>query len=328
MHRRNFLQAGGSVASVSILGCAGTQSATNPWASARRAVFLGDSITYAGGYVDFVQTWLLLQRGNDGLEFINLGLPSETVSGLSEPGHAGGKFPRPDLHERLDRVLAATEPDIVVACYGMNCGIYHPLSDGRFARYRDGIGWLRERARRFDAQVLHITPPVFDPEPIRAKVLPAGLSEYPQPFEGYNEVLDRYSAWLVGQRDRGWQVVNSHEPMNRFLSAKRNLDPGYRLANDGVHLNETGHWLVAREVIGHLGGREFAPQEAPGGLLDSHPNGRPIHVAVQKRQRILKDAWLTATGHKRPGMKTGLPLAEARRQADVIGAEIENLLRQ
>jgi len=35
-----------------------------------------------------------------GFEILNLGLPSETVSGLSEPNHAGGAFPRPDLHER------------------------------------------------------------------------------------------------------------------------------------------------------------------------------------------------------------------------------------
>jgi hypothetical protein len=31
--------------------------------------------------------------------------------------------------------------------------------------------------------------PVFDPAPINAKTLPAGLAEYRQPFEGYDEVL-------------------------------------------------------------------------------------------------------------------------------------------
>ena len=70
--------------------------------------------------------------------FSTSGLPSETVSGLSEPGHAGGAFPRPDLHERLERVLEQTRPDLIVACYGMNDGIYHPFTEARFEKYQAG----------------------------------------------------------------------------------------------------------------------------------------------------------------------------------------------
>ena len=47
---------------------------------------------------------------------------------------------------------------------------------------------------------------------------------------------------------------------------------------------------------------------------------------VQRRQELLKDAWLTATGHKRPGMSKGLPLEEAGRQAQEIEGKIRNLL--
>src|ERR1043166_6271819 len=70
----------------------------------KRIVFLGDSITYSGEYVATVEAALLLQKPERDYEIVDLGLPSETVSGLSEPGHAGGSFPRPNLHERLDRV--------------------------------------------------------------------------------------------------------------------------------------------------------------------------------------------------------------------------------
>ena len=72
----------------------------SPLDGVRRIVFLGDSITYAGHYVDLVEAFLRLKNPGLRCEFLNLGLPSETVSGLSEPGHAGGAFPRPDLHER------------------------------------------------------------------------------------------------------------------------------------------------------------------------------------------------------------------------------------
>ena len=77
----------------------------------KRILFLGDSITYSGEYVDTFEAFLLTQFPDRQFVVINCGLPSETVSGLSEAGHAGGKFPRPDLHERLERVLAKAKPD-------------------------------------------------------------------------------------------------------------------------------------------------------------------------------------------------------------------------
>ena len=80
--------------------------------NAKRILFLGNSITYSGQYVSYIEAYLTLRYPEKQLEFINVGLPSETVSGLSEPDHAGGAFPRPDLHERLARVLANIKPDL------------------------------------------------------------------------------------------------------------------------------------------------------------------------------------------------------------------------
>lgn len=76
-------------------------------------------------------------------EIVNFGLGSETVSGLSEPGHASGQFPRPCLHERLGRILEAYKPTLVLACYGMNDGIYQPLDSARTKAYQDGCLKLR-----------------------------------------------------------------------------------------------------------------------------------------------------------------------------------------
>jgi len=291
-----------------------------------RIVFLGDSITYSGGYVEDLEAYLRLSVPSLRCEFLNLGLPSETVSGLSEPGHAGGSFPRPDLHERLDRVLKLTKPDLVVSMYGMNDGIYSPFSEPRFRAYQDGIALLRAKAAAAGAKVLHLTPPVFDPVPLRGKTLPAGLTEYDKPYVGYDEVLDRYSGWLLDQKKaEGWDVVDVHGPMARFLAARRERDPDYRLAGDGVHVNDTGHWIIAREVLAHwgvpaadLGDAEAGPERA----FSAIPRGLDVLRLVGQRQRLLKDAWLSATGHKRPGMTPGLPLAEAETKAAVIDAAI------
>lgn len=306
----------------------GAAGADDPTKGARRVVFLGDSITYAGQYIEYVETCLRLADPGLRCEFVDIGLPSETVSGLSEPGHAGGQFPRPDLHERLGRVLERAKPDLIVACYGMNDGIYYPFGEDRFRAYQDGIRRLRDRAAAAGAKVVHLTPPVFDPKPIRDRTLPAGRDEYRQPYEGYDDVLARYSAWLLDRRADGWDVVDIHGPMARVLAGRRERDPDFRLAGDGVHIDAIGHWLIARELLAHWGHRPADLGEAESGesFLAKRPHGADLLALVQRRQRLAKDAWLTATGHRRPGMKPGLPLEEAQKQAAEIEAEIARTL--
>jgi lysophospholipase L1-like esterase len=218
-------------------------------AGAHRVVFLGDSITYSGQYVDDLQ--MLLRNFPKGTEFeiLDLGLPSETVSGLTEPGHANGSFPRPNLHDRLPRLLETVRPDLVIACYGMNDGIYYPFDAIKFEKFQRGVRLLRERVLKAKAQLILMTPPVFDPVPIRNRTLPAGLSEYRRPYEGYNDVLDRYSDWLLDQRTNGWPVIDIHFPMNDYLKQRRRGNPEFVLASDGVHLDDTGHWLIAQALL-------------------------------------------------------------------------------
>lgn len=307
-------------------------AADAPLGGVRRLVFLGDSITYSGQYIEYLETVLRLKHQSLRCEFLNLGLPSETVSGLTEPGHAGGAFPRPDLHERLGRVLDQTRPGLVIACYGVNDGIYHPFDDARFQKFQDGIRFLRDRATAAGAKLTHLTPPVFDSVPIRAQTLPAGLAEYRRPFEGYDGVLDRYSDWLLERRggDDGWDVIDVHAPMKGFLLDQRKRNPNFHLAGDGVHINEIGHAIIARRILDHWG---ELPLGADGPtelirILADDPRGREVLALVQKKQRLLKDAWLTAVGHERPGMSKGLPLGEAERKAAELDAAIRARLAE
>ena len=128
----------------------------------RRMVFLGDSITAAGQYVAYFDAWLETRGAENTPTVIDAGLPSETVSGLSEEGHAGGQFPRPDLAERLDRGLAITKPDLVIACYGINCAIYEHFDEGRLKKYQDGIAHLKSAVEKVGATLVLVTPPFYD----------------------------------------------------------------------------------------------------------------------------------------------------------------------
>lgn len=49
---------------------------------------------------------------------------------------------------------------------------------------------------------------------------------------------------------------------------------------------------------------------------------RKLASAVQQRQKLLSDAWLTEIGHSRPGMKRGVPVEEATRRAEMMKKEL------
>ena len=280
-------------------------------------LFLGNSITYAGNYITDIEACYTVFHPEQNLEFINLGLPSETVSGLSETGHAGGRFPRPYLHERLHKILQAIKPDLVFACYGMNDGIYLPFDEARFQQYKNGMQWLHDTLLTTGARVIILTPPVYDEQRGDAR--------------GYSAVLDKYSDWLLSQRKSAqWQVADIHYPMKKYLDAHRRLDAsfgmdGFALANDGVHPGEAGHWLMAKQVLLYLGEQDAAKYPGIKTAMESHKNGVAILKLVTDRQDFMKDAWLTATGHTRPEMKTGMPLNEAKLKEAAIARQIEAL---
>jgi lysophospholipase L1-like esterase len=284
-------------------------------ARSRRILFLGDSITYDGRYVTYFEAWLAARFRDTAPEVINAGLPSETVSGLTEEGHADGLFPRPCLHERLERVLGAIKPDLIIACYGMNCGIYQPFDEERFAEYREGIEKLREAARDAAADIVFMTPPVFDHK------------NAPWADAGYNSVLTRYSAWLRAQRDAAWNVISLHRPMSRALEAERAADAAFTFQQDGVHPGDAGHWFMARRLIQYFGGSEDAFDAATPEAMVKALNADPaILPLLRNRMVCLRGAWLSHTGHKRPGLPAGLPLEKAREEVRTVSRKIAALL--
>ncbi len=272
--------------------------------NAKKIVFFGDSITYGGEYVVFFERWLRVNHPELNPEILNQGIPSETISGLSEPGHLRHGFARPDLHERLDRALKALNPDLVIACYGINCGIYQPFDKERFTKYQQGVQRLKEKVESRGAKIIFMTPPVYD--------------KPGQNFD-YDEVMATYSRWLVSKRAAGWAVIDLHSVMKEKLSEKRKQNPAFKYSRDGIHPGTEGHELMARQIIG------FFAIKPP--LGDPHPNayGR-IMMPLRDRMRVLRDAWLTEIGHKRP-MRKGRPLDEARKIAAENTKKIEENLR-
>ncbi|MBU2904236.1 MULTISPECIES: SGNH/GDSL hydrolase family protein [Arenibacter] len=279
----------------------------------KRILFIGNSITYSGQYVSYIDAYFTLRYPDRDFEIINVGLPSETVSGLSEQGHADGKFPRPDLHERLERIISQVKPDLVLACYGMNDGIYLPFDEGRFQKYKEGILWLNNQVVESGASIVHMTPPIYDE----------------RMGEAYANVLDIYADWLISKRYTDqWEVIDLHWPMKKYLEDKRLTDNNYFLAKDGVHPNDTGHWIMAQQLLLYLGEGEVSKANGIEEVVSQFHHGEEIWKLVEERQKMMKDAWLTSIGHQRPGMNVGLTLGEALDKKEILRKEIRNLQRK
>lgn len=286
--------------------------------TARRILFLGDSITNSGYYVAHIETQMRIQNVSPMPEIIGIGLPSETCSGLSEPDHP---FPRPDVHERLDRALERVKPDVVIACYGMNDGIYFPFSAERFQAYQSGVKKLVDKCHKAGAKICLLTPPPFDPTPMRdkpGKLLPKGEEKYAwfAIYENYDtEVLKPYARWIMSGEHGADMVVDVHTPLNDFLAEQRRKNPKFFVAGDGVHMNETGHEIMSAAVLKAWGIESW---EEPS---------KELRALVKQKESLIHDAWLSHVGHKRPGVKAGPPVEEAQKKAAELQQKIAPLIK-
>lgn len=271
--------------------------------SSQRILFLGDSITQGGNYVANFDAWLVKRYPKQRFTVINGGLSSETISGLSEENHAGGRFPRPCLFERLERVLAKTKPDLIIACYGMNCGIYRELNEERYARYRYGILRLRAAALQYGAKVVHVTPPIFDNH---------GRAGF-----DYDGVLTTYSEWLVKQREQGWHVADLHSEMRAKVDQIKKQDPQFTVQKDRVHPSGDGHWMMAQCLIAYFGDPASAQVASVKELID----GSRLN-AITQRMRSYQRAIHAETKPLRPGVPKGGTLESAATEAKELEMRI------
>ena len=269
----------------------------------KRVVFLGDSITQAGGYVTFVDYYLQKLYPQKDFNILGLGLASETLSGLSEEGHAGGAFPRPCLFERLARLLERTKPDIVFACYGINDGIYLPHDVKRQAAFEQGVRKLVDQCQDAGVkQVYLVTPPIYD------------LVTQPGEFN-YDEVMTKYAAWENALKRPGVQVIDLHTAMREARDARQTP-----FSRDHVHPGSEGHLLMAKTILAALDVR--LPEES---LVEIE--NEPLFKEVAKLRRYRSGQWMKHIGYTREKTVVPQPLGETGKEAAKMQAKIDSLRR-
>ena len=271
-----------------------------------RVVILGDSITWDGRWVARVESALRSTSTYANATILNLGLPSETASGLSEPGHAGGTFPRPCIHDRLGAVLTQTKPTLVIACYGMNDGIYQPFNPEILSAYKKGMEKLVSVIQAKGARCIIITPPLHAPD--KTKTSP----------QDYDNVLEAFSGWLNSKTAMGWEVVDIRPSLRDAIQSARNQNKNFQYTTDQVHPGDVGHRMIAEAALLDLW-KLLKLKDKPEAGSDAR-----IQTYL-KAQTYLRDVWLSQTGHKRPGLPKGITMKEAEIKAAGLRAEAAKL---
>jgi lysophospholipase L1-like esterase len=206
------------------------------------------------------------------------------------------RFPRPNALDRLDAALKAVKPAVVFACYGMNDGIYHPPSAERLAAYEAGLDRLVATVRAAGAEVVLITPPIFDPVPIPQRLANEATTVfgYQATYPLYNDVLKSFAEAGLRRRGPGVTVIDLHHGMRAALAERRKADPRFTFCPDGVHPDELGHLLMGRLVAQGLGlPVPDAPLEAERARIEADP----LFPLVRDRRALRSEAWLGFVGY-------------------------------
>jgi lysophospholipase L1-like esterase len=295
----------------------------SPVPKEKRILFLGDSITDDGLYIAFMDAYFREQMPDNTIMMINLGVSSETVSGLSESDHP---FIRPCVHSRLSRALKETRPEWVVIGYGMNDGIYAPFSSARFQVYQEGMLKAIQLIQRTGAKAIVMTPPPFDPVSMKETVfLEDGQENYSYltPYAHYNEVLRRYSEWLLSLGTRVDSIVNIFEPLLQDIKQKRQLHTDYQ-SGDGIHPDASGHWIIAKALLSRL--FNISLERIPEYV--EYPEQSELFTLILERHRLLSSAWKEYVGHTNPNKAEALPLEQALTRGEKIAEQIRQWAAQ
>ena len=285
--------------------------------SANTVVFLGGTNTHGGEFIAQIEAMLLLNYEKTPT-IINLGLPTETVTGLSEPSHP---YPRPNLMDRLDSALEKTNPDFVFVSYGVDEGLYHPFDENRFQAFKKGIQELIAKANKQGAKVVLITPLPADMQELKKKAMLAepGATEFSRKkvYENYDEeVIAKYAAWLKEFKndDSVYAVIDAYSLVKQFISNQQEANSKFSYSADGFHVHKAAHRILAYAILDAFGFDES--------LVDD----TKFTGWVRTRLGWNHMAWLTRVGHQHPRLPEGPSDSELKERLKPFNERIHKRL--
>ncbi len=216
---------------------------------------------------------------------------------------------------------------MLLACYGMNDGIYHPQSPERMKAFQDGVMRLIKTAQGHGVgQIVWLTPPVFDATAFHGNVMKEGEAwSWFRPYIKYDDVLADYARWIMSLRIQGVATVDLHTAMATALAERRKADPAYRFAGDGVHPGDLGHLIMAQAVLKGLG--ERLPDGKPEDEL-KRIEADPLYRLVQQHRTLRSNDWLPYVGYTRDGTFRRDSIDDTEKKASELQEKIDRSRHQ
>jgi lysophospholipase L1-like esterase len=188
-------------------------------------VFLGDSITWQNLYTTYTEQYFTVRYPGSKYRVINRGVRGDTAA---------------EAIARLERDVAAEQPDLVVVMLGMNDGGYKGYNKGLLKFYLNNleklVGLLKKKTR---AQIILVTTTCMEPVDHKA--------------ERYNKML---SAMAAGVVDLGKKlqvpVIDLFPFFTEKLQQARAQKPPVRLMLDPIHPGPAGHLVIAHHLLTFL----------------------------------------------------------------------------
>jgi hypothetical protein len=209
----------------------------------------------------------------------------------------------------------------------MNDGNYNPLDSIRFQEYKTGISELKTRVEGINAQLILMTPTVFDAYPIAERVSKDGEKhDYWNPYYKYNEVLEAYANWLLSIETDDLQIVDLHHPLDSLLDDVKRIKSDSTFIPDGVHPNKIGHLYMAQTILKDLYPTisiENPVTEIAFLKTDS------LYNLVCKRRELRSEGWRNYVGYTKNGETVKWDsISPTKMEVDKLDLAIDKLLNQ
>jgi lysophospholipase L1-like esterase len=228
---------------VAVLICLlGASLAAAPFRDGDRVVFLGDSITHAGGYLSRLSDFYLTRYPDRAVRIVNAGVAGDNVHGALA---------------RFDEDVARFDPTVLAFMFGMNDSWRNMYEPAKMAdrSYRDalprhetaclnhftnGVGALLARARTSipSARLVFMTPTPYDETCTASGAVP---------LVGTVAALRRFSVFLRGASTaHGADRVDFFGACQELTEREQAKNPAFSfVGDDRVHPEAPGHLYMA-----------------------------------------------------------------------------------
>ncbi len=217
-----------------LLGAEKATTQVLPFKEGDRICFIGDSITYSGGYHDNIRLFYATRFPNRKVTSYNGGICGDKAI------HAV---------KRLDWDLIPKKPNVATIMLGMNDierGLYLEKNKGKYLDqkkkkledYRTFLPQLVASLKKIGCRVILITPSIYD----QTSAVKGPANKTP----GANDALRKCAEFVRELAlENKLELVEFHEPMARINAEQQKVNPEFSIVGpDRIHPKGTGHFVM------------------------------------------------------------------------------------